>query len=266
MLGLIHHFIHHLSLLSLPIANAWRYHYVFPKSLATCRGIYDTWREAKTASQSKHPLRKTTDIVTFRAPKGVRIHALRERDYPILVHLQPLLRPGTKILNLGGSLAKEYCSYRELIRIPDGVEWRICEVPEIVAEGQKMLEQGDYPGLSFTSEIGGEADLFLSCGALQYLEPTLPELLQTLDRLPSDVFISRVPMQSRVDRYFTVQNIGSAAVPYRIENEDRFIGEMGELGYRYVDGWRDTRKLIVPYHRHGTVEGYLGFYFSRSGS
>lgn len=262
----MHGFIKDLALLSPPIANAWRYHVVFPKSLSTCRGRYDTWREAKMASQSKHPLRKITDIVTFRAPEGVRIHSLRERDYPILVHMQPLLRADTKILNLGGSLAKEYCSYRELIRIPDGVEWRVCEVPEVVAEGRKMLARGDYPGLSFTSKIDGEADIFLSCGALQYLEPTLPELLQTLDRLPSHVFISRVPMQSRVDRYYTVQNIGSEAVPYRIDNEDRLVVEMGELGYRFVDGWRDTRELIVPYYPEGAVEGYVGFYFSRSAS
>jgi putative methyltransferase (TIGR04325 family) len=260
MLGLVKK---NAARLSLPITNAWRYHYVFPKSVATCRGVYKTWSEASEASRSKHPLRRTTEVLTFRAPEGVRIHPLRERDYPILVHMQRLLRPDTKIFNLGGSLAKEYCSYRELIHVPQCVEWRICEVPEIIAEGRKMIEQGDYPGLSFTSEIDGEADLFLSCGALQYLEPTLPELLQKFDRLPTDVFISRVPMQNRVDRYYTVQNNGNAAVPYRVENEDRFIAEMAELGYRFVDGWRDTRKLVVPYHPNGTVEGYLGLYFSR---
>src|ERR1700712_4699937 len=79
MLGLVKK---NAARLSLPITNAWRYHYVFRKSIATCRGIYSTWREAKASLQSEHPLRTETDILTFRAPEGVRIHALRERDYP----------------------------------------------------------------------------------------------------------------------------------------------------------------------------------------
>ncbi|WP_127901153.1 methyltransferase, TIGR04325 family [Solirhodobacter olei] len=254
-------FIKSLFQLTPVTADAWRYWRVYPNNIAACRGVYRTWQEAKAGAQTAHRIRTKTDILTFSAPKGVQIHSLSERDYPILVHMRPILRPGVRILNIGGSLAKEYGSYRELIPFPADFNWRICEVPAVVAAGQEMLQNGNYPGLSFTSEMKGEADIFLICGALQYLEPSLPALLSQLDLLPEHVFISRTPMQSGADTFYTVQNIGSDAVPYRIENEDAFIRSMTAIGYRLVDAWRDRRKMPIPFFHEGDVNGYLGFYF-----
>ena len=236
-------------------SNAWHYWHVYPNTWATCRGVYGNWQDAKAASLTRHKLRRKTGILTYRAPEGVAIHSLPERDYPILLYMRPLLQGNTTILNVGGSLAKEYCSYRDLIPFPAGMAWRICEVPEIVAAGNAMLKDGNYPGLVFSTEMAGEADIFLICGALQYLEPTLPAVLRSLKSLPRHVFVSRVPMQSRVDTFYTVQNIGSGAVPYRIENENSFIQSMADAGYRLVDGWRDGRKLIIPYYPDQTPRG-----------
>lgn len=244
-------------------SNAWQYWQVYPNTPSTCRGVYSSWQEAKAASLTTHKLRKITDIATYLAPKGVAIHSLADRDYPIVFYMREHLKPGTKILNVGGSLAKEYCSYKELLPFPGGIEWRISEVPEVVAVGNKMLKERDYPGVSYSTEIGGEADIFLICGALQYLEPSLPDLLLSLESLPQHVFISRVPMQSCVETFLTVQNIGSTAVPYRIENENSFIKSMNDAGFRLVDGWRDRRKLNIPYYSEGNVSGYLGFYFAQ---
>ncbi len=246
-------------------ADAWRYWRVYPNNVAACRGVYRSWEEAQAAAATEHRIRKRTDVLTYRAPEGVAIHPLAERDYPVLLHLAPLLRPGLRILNPGGSLAKEYASYRSLLPFPDGLDWRIREVPEVVEAGRAMLAAGDFPGLSFTTELAGAPDVFLICGALQYLRPGLAEALQSLERLPPHVFVSRSPMMRGAATFWTVQNIGSAAVPYRIENEDSFLAEMAALGYRLVDGWRDQRRLAIPFFPDGTVTGYLGAYFSRAG-
>lgn len=256
-------FLRNLIHLTPATSNAWRYWHVYPNTLAACRGVYGSWQEASQAAKRRHRLARPAETPTFRAPEGVAIHPLAERDYPIMLHLAPLLAAGTRVLNVGGSLAKEYASYRKLIRFPDGLEWRICEMPEIVAAGNEMLAAADYPGLSFSTGIGGEADIFLICGALQYLEPDLPAILRGLDRPPAHVFVSRTPMQDRVARFYTVQNNGSAAVPYRIDNEGDFLRSMAVAGYRLVDGWRDSRKMVIPYYPGGTVNGYLGFYFAR---
>lgn len=246
-------------------ANLWRYWRVYPRTIAACRGVYPSWAAARDGAQGRHRIAGGTGVLTFRAPEGRRIHSLRDRDYPILMHLAPLLRPGLRILNPGGSLAKEYAGYRSLVPFPEHVDWRIVEVPEVVEAGQALLAAGDHPGLSFTTEATGTADIFLICGALQYLEPDLPAVLRGLDALPDHVFLSRTPMQSAVPRFYTVQNNGQRAMPYRIENEGDFIAAMEALGYRLVDAWRDDRDLVIPYYPQGRVRGYLGCYFTRAG-
>jgi putative methyltransferase (TIGR04325 family) len=168
-------------------SNAWWYWGVFPRGTAAVRGIYPTWKAAQVAAVTKHRLPSKTSILTYRAPEGVQIHSLAERDYPIVLHMQSLLSPDTRVLNIGGSLAKEYASYRSLIPFPEGLRWHISEVPEVAAAGQQMVETGDYPGLSFGTEISGGADILLVCGALQYLTATLPEVLSEFDTLPGCV-------------------------------------------------------------------------------
>lgn len=245
-------------------SNAWWYWGVFPRRVAAVRGVYPTWKSAQEATATRHHVRPKTEILTYRASDETRIHPLAERDYPVVLHMQHLLRPDTRLVNIGGSLAKEYESYRSLMPFPAGLRWHICEVPQVAAAGQKMVDQGDYPGLSFGTEISGSADILLICGALQYLTATLPDVLTKFDNLPDHIFLSRTPMQGRVPRFYTVQNIGSSTVPYRIENETTFVNEMVEAGYTLQDAWRDQRKLVIPWYQDGNVDGYLGFYFKRT--
>jgi len=245
-------------------SNAWWYWGVFPRRIAAVRGAYPTWNAAQKAAATRHNVPAKTKILTYRAPEGAQIHPLAERDYPVVLHMQHLLGPDTRVVNIGGSLAKEYASYRRLIPFPEGLRWHICEVPEVAAAGQKMVETGGYPGLSFGTEIAGAADILLICGALQYLTATLPELLAQFEAFPDHIFISRTPMQNHVPRFYTVQNIGSSTVPYRIDNETTFVQEMIDAGYTLQDAWRDQRKLVIPWHQAGNVDGYLGFYFKRA--
>jgi putative methyltransferase (TIGR04325 family) len=180
-----------------------------------------------------------------------------------MVHLRSLLHEGVSVFNIGGSLAREYSSYRALIPFPSTFEWRICEVPDIVAKGKAMFAQDSHNGLSFTTEIGGKADILLSCGALQYISGELPELLSRFATLPKHVLINRVPMQDQVPTFFTIQNIGSGSTPYRIANRTEFLSSLQALGYQMIDGWFDDRKLRIPFYPQATVDGYGGFYFYR---
>lgn len=218
--------------------------------MAAVRGVYPTWQAAYEAAATRHRLPPKTDVVTFRVPEGVQIHPLAERDYPIVPYMQCLLGPDTRVLNIGGSLAKEYASYRRLIPFPKGLRWHISEVPEVVTAGQKMVAAGDYPGLSFGTDVSGPANILLICGALQYPPSTLSEVLAGFETRPDHIFISRTPMQGRVPRFYTVQNIGSATVPYRIDNETTFVQEMAAAGglhaRRCMAGPASTRHSLAP--------------------
>lgn len=250
-----------LSDIAALVVDVRAYWWVYPRRIAACRGVHASWQDAAAARSNHKSSRIMKRLVYPALPMG-QVESLRNRDYPIIVHLLPVLEEGTKVFNLGGSIGREYLSYRKMIRFPSDIAWRICEVPEVVTMGNEMLQSHDCPGLSFTSDVDGSANIFLSCGALQYMEEDLPGLLAKFTRLPKHILLNRVPMQDAVETFFTVQNIGSDAVSYRIENQSNFIRSLSTLGYRMVDGWRDDRKLKIPFYRKGTVNGYFGFYFA----
>jgi putative methyltransferase (TIGR04325 family) len=119
--------------------------------------------------------------------------------------------------------------------------------------------------LEFTDE-GSAAEgcaVYLSNGALQYIEPDLSEILGKLSTKPRHVLINRIPIYDG-EPYFTVQNGYRAYVPYKVMNTSRLTEGMNGLGYRLIDEWELPRSLILPFHPDRFVPNYKGFYFTRS--
>lgn len=86
-----------------------------------------------------------------------------------------------------------------------------------MAAGREWALQHDPERrLSFADsrDAADGTQLLLSTGALQYLDYSLPEFLQRLQRPPPHVLVNLTPMHPSRG-YFTLQNLGIAIWPYR---------------------------------------------------
>ena len=120
-------------------------------------------------------------------------------------------------------------------------------------------------GLAFTTRIedGAGADIFLSCGALHYLEQDLATCLRRLQPLPPRVLVNRIPLYEG-ETFFTIQSSLGSVVPYRIQNRQELVDSMIELDYQLVDCWSEKREVVIPFHPQRSVDEFYGFYFASS--
>ena len=117
---------------------------------------------------------------------------------------------------------------------------------------RELAREKDERQLTFTDqrdEANG-ADLYFTCGALQYIEEPFAEILKALRARPRHLLINRVPL-SGDPTFITLQNNGKWIVPYKVANETEFIEGITSLGYELVDHWKTPRSLHLP-HEQGT--------------
>jgi putative methyltransferase (TIGR04325 family) len=88
-------------------------------------------------------------------------------DYPVLFWLTKLLRPGMRIFDFGGHVGVAYHCFSKYLDYPPDLEWTVCDVPAVIAEGAAIAKQRSTPGkISFTSrfEDAEGCDLLLAAG------------------------------------------------------------------------------------------------------
>ena len=229
------------------------------------QGKYATYAEAKAATPPTLPNSYAlTDTSGMYRDQHSRI---RVSDYPMVHWLAKLLGDGQRrIFDLGGHMGVSYYGFRHYVEYPADMRWLVHDVPDIVRDGREWAHTHDPERLlSFTDsrfDASGH-DILVTSGALQYLDFTLPELLQALPDPPKHVVINLVPMHP-TQGYFTLQNIGRAILPYRVSAIPEFIAAMQALGYRVVDQWHSAERYIrVPFEPTCRIDGYEGFYFQK---
>jgi len=132
----------------------------------------------------------------------------------------------------------------------------------LIKAGEKIAKEMDSQGLSFTNDFreADGADILLTLGTLQYIEPSLAELLGQLGKKPIHLLISMVPFYDG-ESFITLQNVGYAFSPYKIQNRSEFIDSLTSLGYELIDSWEWDRTCSIPFHPELCVRAYHGFYF-----
>ena len=124
--------------------------------------------------------------------------------------------------------------------------------------------------LKFTSsfEEANNSDIFLSSGAIQYVEGlSLPSSLKVLRSKPKYVLLIRLPMQNQVKQFVTLQNQRIAFIPQYVFNKNDFIKDMDDAGYKLMIEWDDfSDSCIIPFHRDKSARLYTGFYFKLKGN
>jgi putative methyltransferase (TIGR04325 family) len=229
------------------------------------KGIYPSFADAAAAPHRRKLAGYDHAEIALR--QEAKLERFNPADYPVLFWLEKLLPRTRAVFDLGGNLGLAWYAYRRYLTFPAELRWTVCEVPAIAAAGRELAAKKNAAQLFFTDrrEEAQGADIYFSCGALQYLEEPLGEMLAKLGDPPRHLLINRVPLTDGAT-FVTLQNNGDWLSPYRVENRDEFIRGVESLGYELADSWKIARRLEVlgsPQHR---AENFHGMCFRRLSS
>ena len=250
------------------LSDLYRYFWAFPRHIAACRGVYASCEEATAAAPKGRPFGYSQEGIADHT-NPARLTARRNvgefeaSDYPVLVWLARAFQSGSSVFDLGGNVGLEYYAYRRFLRYPSSLRWVVCDLPELCRAGRQLAKERAVTNLEFTDEFAAAEgfDILLSCGTLQYLPQPLSIMLGSLKHKPHHVIVQRTPLYDG-PTYYTVQNLGYAFSPYRIQNRLELLESMTALGYAAIDSWNDARECQIPFNPSKTVHGYHGAYFA----
>lgn len=183
-------------------------------------------------------------------------------DYPALFWITRSIQQGMQnIFDLGGHIGIKYHAFKRVIAFPPELRWKVCDVPSIVEAGRELAEQRNVSEqLAFCTEFkeASGTDVFFVSGCLQYLPTQVGEILAALTVKPRRIILNATAAHPTRTIY-TLNSIGFAVCPYRIEHHEALLQEIFQSGYRRVDVWRnDTKPIKVPFVPGGDEAYYVG--------
>ena len=229
------------------------------------RGVFESFDQAAASAPATRPI--GYDHPEPAAMYRQRMKELYATDYPVLFWLGQSFQAGARSLfELGGHVGVSYYSYQKVLPFPAELQWSVHDVPTVMERGRALANHADSLGkLKFEPDFAqaAGADIFLAMGVLQYLPQTLAERLRSLPALPPVLLLNLTPLHAAAS-YFTLQSIGAAFCPYRIDREDEFIASLQSLGYRLRDAWINPEKSCqIPFHANRNLSFYRGYCFQR---
>ena len=187
-------------------------------------------------------------------------------DYPVLFWLGKLIRPGDRLVDLGGSTGVTYRLFRSRLDLPDDFEWQVSDLPEVVQFARQLDSVDPVPHLSFTDDwraVDG-ASIVLSAGALQFFPQRLVGMLDATQHYPEHILINRLPLVEDGPGFITLQNTGVSISPMRVESRAEFLADMASRRYELVDEWKCLENdLDLPFHHECDLRYFRGCYLRR---
>ncbi len=232
-------------------------------------GIYDSHEEALRAAVAfaSDRLPPTYDVADAARMYRTQLRQLRSCDYAALVWLEHAMAEGARrIFDLGGHIGLAYYGFARRVLLPDDLDWCVHDLGAVIAAGRDWAAGHDPARRLRFSDSPRDADgsdLLICSGALQYLDYVLPDLLAGLHAAPRHVLVNLSPIHPE-QGFFTLQNLGIAVCPYRVEGLPDFRARMEGLGYALHDHWElPERQLRVPFAPSRRLDHYSGLYFRR---
>ncbi|HEU4733657.1 MAG TPA: TIGR04325 family methyltransferase [Kofleriaceae bacterium] len=237
-------------------------HFATAQKAHLFRGVYGSFDEAARAAPASKPI--GYDNPGPAAMYRNLLETVHFSDYPVLFWMARAITPSTKrLFDLGGHVGVRYYAFRTCLALPERLTWQVMDVPAVVQAGRELAAEKRASHLTFTErrdDVAG-ADILFATGSLQYLEKPLHEILAPIPARPAHVIINQLPMQDG-PAYYTLQSIGAAFCPYRIEDRGALVAGMAALGYEKLDAWRTMEKHCpIPFHPEHSINGYEGMYF-----
>ena len=223
-------------------------------------GIHASWEEAAAAARD-------FGAAGYDNPESASLYDHRTRmdphDYPSLYWLNRSLQEGMKgVFDVGGAIGIKFLAFRESLAAFPDLLWRVQDVPAMVARGRELSNQrGDSARLQFTDRFddGEGLEVLFASGVLQYLPRTLGDLLSGFQRLPRRVVINTVAIHAQHE-FFTVNSLGTAFCPYRVQTQAGLIRGLTARGYRLRESWINPDKpLTIPHRPDYSLRHYSGY-------
>ena len=221
--------------------------------------------ESFAAAEANAPPGKAVGYDDAKAAKTLYSHQIYFYDYPGLFWLGRALDGGMRsIFDLGGHVGIKYYAFRRVLPYPANLRWTVCDLPGVVQAGQELAHQREATSqLDFTTDFRDASgyDVLYASGSLQYLPLRISEMLAQMPVKPKRIVINTAA--THPDRtLFTLNSIGFAVCPYRIQHQDALLNELMESGYQRRDAWRNEGKPIeVPFVEGGDQAFYSGCCF-----
>jgi len=186
-------------------------------------------------------------------------------DYPALFWLLRSLEEGMRhIFDLGGHVGIKYYALRRAVPFPTELNWTVCDVPTVVKFGRELAAKRDASvQLRFTTDFADASgcDVLFASGSLQYLPKRISEIISELPQKPRRIILNVTAVHPERTLY-TLNSIGFAVCPYRIQHHEQLLTELAAAGYKRRDAWRNEGKPIeVPFVEGGDKAYYAGCCF-----
>jgi putative methyltransferase (TIGR04325 family) len=227
------------------------------------RGVYASFAEAAAsipaAAKIGYDHDELSELYRHRMDKA------NQSDYAVLFWLKGILDEHSFVFDFGGHVGVSYHGWRTYLDYRDGMRWLVYDVPAIIKAGAQLARERPSNGLTFTSHLGDArgCTVFLSAGALQYVDEGLPELLARIGSWPRHLIVNKLPLYDG-PTFVTVQSTGRAFHPYRIFNRAEFVAAVTAHGYRVVDDWSNREQHCkIPFEPDRDIDAYSGYYFMR---
>ena len=228
-------------------------------------GVYDTWQAAESAARgygrAGYDNSDSASIYDYR----LRID---QHDYPSLYWLTRSWHEGQRsVFDIGGAIGIKYIAFKDAHKQFADLFWRVCDVPAMVTHGRELaIERGDADRLTFTSSYdeGEGFDILFASGVLQYLPKTIGEIVAGYARKPRRIIVNTAAIHPEFD-FFTVNSIGTAFCPYRVQTQASMARGLTKLGYRLRETWANPDKpLVLPDDPARSLRNYSGYCFDLS--
>ncbi len=226
------------------------------------RGVFGSFEEARASAPATLPL--GYDNAESASLYLQRLRA-DEYDYPAMFWLSQSLADGmASVVDLGGSVGIKFFAFGRAMGFPAHLTWRVIEVPAAVELGRTFAsERGVSQSLQFSDSVAAAdgADVLFASGSLQYLPQTLGDILASLASKPKRVIVNTTPIHPSRS-FFTLNGIGTAFCPYRVQSHEEFVGSVTQQGYVLHDQWLNRGKaMALPFDVGYGVDHYSGFCF-----
>lgn len=228
-------------------------------------GVYDSFEDARRHLPPSRGF-DTADVVEDVRKRGLKLHPY---DYPVLFWLDRAFAQGARsVYDIGGAIGSHFYAYRRVLPFPQGLDWLVCELPSAVDAGRRMAEATGAvaEGLRFVETAdtrGVRADVWISAGALQYIEDAdLAGRLEVAREAPRHIVLNKLPLYDGAD-FVVTQNVGPDCYsPVWVWNRDGFVDRVRACGYRLIDEWDvPERDLYVPGHPERSFPAFTGLCF-----
>jgi putative methyltransferase (TIGR04325 family) len=191
--------------------------------------------------------------------------AVRPGDYAALFYIQQFMPHIRNVFDLGGNVGNLFYCYLKYLSFSSDFRWTVLDLPKTVALGRQIAAERNEKRLCFTERLSDAdgTDLFMTSGALQYFEQSLPCMIAGFAHKPSFVLVNREPLTTGPTTA-TVVDGETYRLACLLHNRDSIIEGLAALGYDMLGSWQiPERSLMIPGYPDRSAPEYSGMFFRR---